>query len=65
MGRGGTFTKCVNMGVRKYSEQGAFFSVRLRSEQYVLGDSDFFLAFQLSGNFLDKHVRVPVLLISF
>ncbi len=31
-GGGATFTICVNMHVRKFSEKGAFFGVRLRSE---------------------------------
>ena len=31
--RGTTFTVCANMCVRKFSEKGAFFGVRLRSEQ--------------------------------
>ena len=30
---GATFTICVNMCVRKFSEKGAFFGMRLRSEQ--------------------------------
>ncbi len=39
---GSTFTICVNMRVQEFTEKGAFFRVRLRSEQ--IRDKGIFLA---------------------
>ena len=45
---GGTFTICVNMRVRNFSEKGAFLGVRLRSEIRV----SFLAELQNKGTFL-------------